>query len=135
MVRSAFDVSTVATVAVLAVMRRMRPSRAPDLNITYARLDWSWEAVQPADATVTVLDETPEICPVVRPSTPDATTITGEIGVIAGTPGVVGALIVVLTNPTGSVVAVDCANAAGRATDEARDATREKRRKFILRSS
>jgi hypothetical protein len=57
------------------------------------------------------------------------------MGVRAATPGVVLALIVVVTKPTGSVVAVVCAAAEDRTTDEAKDAMREKRRNFILRTT
>ena len=45
------------------------------------------------------------------------------------------AAMLTVTNPTGSVVAVSCAIEAGTAMADAKDAMRDKRRKFILKSS
>jgi hypothetical protein len=59
-----------------------------------------------ADERETELDVTPVMAPTVLPSIPEATIRTGEIGVVTATPGVITPLMVVVTNPTGSVVAV-----------------------------
>jgi hypothetical protein len=77
-----------------------------------------------------LLDVTPVIVPATWPIM-DSVSIKGIEKSVFFFDVPVPAAADIVTNPTGSVVAVVCAIDAGRATAEARDAMRENRRKFI----
>ena len=124
--RLAPSVSRVAVVDVLAVTRRIKPFSAPDLKRTNPWLFEISDATHPAEETV-ITDAVRSVsCPAVVPVTADKASKTGDINVLAGTPGEVLAPIVVVTNPTGSVVAVVWPMASVSRRDETRSAAREK---------
>ncbi|MBU3665140.1 MAG: hypothetical protein FGM15_04570 [Chthoniobacterales bacterium] len=105
-VKSAEEVSTVAVESVFEVTRNMSPSKAPDLKRTFAELDTSSLAVQPAEAIVTELELTPVTLPSLAPVTAEASSSAGETGVVVQLTPLGLAAIVAVTNPTGSVVAL-----------------------------